>query len=106
MKAVILAAGVGTRLKPITNNTPKCLVKVSNEPILQYQIEKVEPYKIIIKLVVTERFTTADKNKISESLTEYLKDKIQWELEIVDKIPISKSGKFKLLIDKTRNQDK
>lgn len=39
MKAVILAAGVGTRLKPITNNTPKCLVKVSNKPILQYQIE-------------------------------------------------------------------
>lgn len=39
MKAVILAAGVGTRLKPITNNIPKCLVKVMNKPILQYQIE-------------------------------------------------------------------
>lgn len=39
MKAVILAAGVGTRLKPITNNIPKCLAKVLNKPILQYQIE-------------------------------------------------------------------
>jgi len=39
MKAVILAAGIGTRLKPITNNFPKCLVKVLNKPILQYQIE-------------------------------------------------------------------
>jgi len=39
--AVILAAGSGTRLRPLTNNTPKCLVKVCNQPILYYQIKSL-----------------------------------------------------------------
>ena len=39
MKAIILAAGRGTRLKPLTNKTPKALVEISGKPILQWQIE-------------------------------------------------------------------
>jgi HAD superfamily hydrolase (TIGR01450 family) len=39
MKAVILAAGVGSRLRPITSNKPKCLVRVVGRPILDYQIK-------------------------------------------------------------------
>jgi HAD superfamily hydrolase (TIGR01450 family) len=38
MKAVILAAGVGSRLRPITAKKPKCLVTVAGRPILDYQI--------------------------------------------------------------------
>jgi len=39
MQVVILSAGIGTRLKPITNEKPKCLVNVCNKPILQHQID-------------------------------------------------------------------
>ena len=39
MKAIILAAGVGSRLRPITEYKPKCLVTVAGRPILDYQIE-------------------------------------------------------------------
>ena len=38
MKVIILAAGIGSRLKPITNEKPKCLVKVSGKSILEYQL--------------------------------------------------------------------
>ncbi len=36
---VILAAGIGSRLRPMTNHKPKCLVKSAGKPILQYQID-------------------------------------------------------------------
>ena len=39
MRAIILAAGAGTRLSPLTNGCPKCLVRVGERPLIDYQIE-------------------------------------------------------------------
>ncbi len=41
-KAVILAAGLGSRLKPLTDEVPKCLTEVNGKPILLQTIESLE----------------------------------------------------------------
>ena len=41
MKALLLSAGLGTRLKPITNNIPKCLVPINGKPLLEYWLENL-----------------------------------------------------------------
>ncbi|MBI3859898.1 MAG: nucleotidyltransferase family protein [Thaumarchaeota archaeon] len=39
MKAIVLAGGLGMRLRPLTDDRPKALIEVSRKPIAEYQLE-------------------------------------------------------------------
>lgn len=53
MRAILLAAGMGTRLRPLTLETPKSLIKVNNKPLLERQIEFLKEKGIDEIIVVT-----------------------------------------------------
>lgn len=43
-KVILMVGGLGTRLRPLTDNTPKPMLKVGNKPILQTIVEKFAEY--------------------------------------------------------------
>ncbi len=55
MKAVILAAGLGTRLRPLTNKIPKPMLRLDGKPILEYTIRSFPKEVTDIILVVHYR---------------------------------------------------
>lgn len=53
MKAIILAAGMASRLRPLTENTPKCLLKVGEKCLLQRSIDALASNGIHDFVIVT-----------------------------------------------------
>ncbi|OGU54845.1 MAG: hypothetical protein A2V66_04545 [Ignavibacteria bacterium RBG_13_36_8] len=70
MKALILAAGLGTRLKPLTNNIPKALVELNNKTLLQITIDRLISFEITDIIINVHHFADQiiDYLKISNSL--------------------------------------
>jgi len=65
MKAMILAAGFGTRLRPLTDSIPKALVPFNGEPMINYQIKKLVSYGFDEIIINAHHF--------AEQITEYFK---------------------------------
>lgn len=64
--AVIMAGGEGKRLRPLTESTPKPLLKVGNKPIIEYNIER-------LREVGVNTFNISI-NYLGEQLIEYFSD--------------------------------
>ena len=70
--------------------------------LIQYQVEKVSEDMLHINLVTNERFTPDDLETIESALNEYISGRIGYAIRFVESIDVSGSGKFKLVIDNTR----
>lgn len=71
MKALILAGGFGTRLRPLTFTKPKPLIEFANKPILWHQV------KALVEVGVTEIILAI--NYQPDCMLEYMK---QLEAEV------------------------
>jgi NDP-sugar pyrophosphorylase family protein len=56
MKAMVLAAGLGTRLKPITDSRPKALVEIAGQSLLQITLMRLRQYGIYSVIVNVHHF--------------------------------------------------
>ncbi|KZN54994.1 nucleotidyltransferase family protein [Pseudoalteromonas luteoviolacea] len=56
MKAILLAAGLGTRLQPITDTLPKCLVPINGQPLLGLWLDKLVQLGVEEILINTHYF--------------------------------------------------
>jgi len=69
-KALILAAGLGTRLAPITNDRPKSLVPVNGKPILLKQIDNLKMNGIVDITIVSGYKADALEKAVHEKYPE------------------------------------
>ncbi|MBS1953555.1 MAG: NDP-sugar synthase [Cyanobacteria bacterium SZAS-4] len=74
MKAMVLAAGVGSRLEPLTTQVPKPIVPVANVPVMEH----------LLKLLAKHGFTDicANLHYMPEKLTEYFGDGSQFGVKL------------------------
>lgn len=66
MKAILLAAGLGTRLLPITENIPKCLVQINGVSMLEFWLGKLDINSISSVIVNTHHFAQKVSHEINE----------------------------------------
>ncbi len=67
MRAILLSAGFGTRLKPMTNNIPKCLVPIKDQPLLDIWLEQLDAAGIGPFLINTHYLSGIVNKYISSS---------------------------------------
>lgn len=66
MQAIIMAAGRGTRLAPLTDDCPKCLLSLGNQSIIEYQLGILNQYGIDDIIIVTGYRTRLLKKKLKD----------------------------------------
>jgi mannose-1-phosphate guanylyltransferase / phosphomannomutase len=74
MKALILSAGKGKRLQPITNEIPKPMVPINNLPLLEYNILLCKKYGI--------REIAINTSHLPEKIRNYFKNGKKWGINI------------------------
>ena len=63
MKAVIIAGGLGTRLRPLTYNIPKPIVPVANRPFVVHQIEHLVKHGVT-EIILNLHYLSAEIKKV------------------------------------------
>jgi N-acetyl-alpha-D-muramate 1-phosphate uridylyltransferase len=91
MQTVILAGGLGTRLRPLTEAIPKPMLEVCGKPFLEHQFELLRSYGLNDILVLA--------GYLGEKIEEYFGDGRQMGLHIeysFEKTPMGTGGALKL----------
>ena len=74
MKALIFAAGLGTRLRPLTNDKPKALVEINGMPLLEIIIRRLKFFGVKDIIINVHHFAPLVKN--------FLKKKNNFDINI------------------------
>lgn len=75
MEAMIFAAGLGTRLRPLTNNKPKALVEINGKTLLEIVITKLKKYGIKRIIINVHHF--------ADDVIKFVKKNNYFDVEIV-----------------------
>lgn len=89
-KAMLLAAGLGTRLRPLTDTVPKCMVPVCGKPVLEYNIQWLKKHGVT-ELII-------NLHHLPEVVMDYFGDGRRWGVHItysLEEQPLGTAGGVK-----------
>ncbi|HKH76579.1 MAG TPA: NDP-sugar synthase, partial [Rubrobacteraceae bacterium] len=84
MKAVIMAGGQGTRLRPLTSNLPKPMIPIVNVPCMEHIVRLLEEHGLT-DIVVTLQF-------LPEEIQDYFGDGSDWGVNLSYSIEVAPAG--------------
>ena len=96
MEAIILAGGLGTRLRSVVSEVPKCMAPVDGRPFLQYMLEWLSRYDV--------SHVVLSVGYLREVIFSYM-DSRAWPFEIsyaVEEEPLGTGGGIRLALTKCR----
>lgn len=91
MKAVIMAGGQGTRLRPLTSNQPKPMIPIANIPCMEHIVNLLKKHDFT-DIVVTLQF-------MPEEIQDYFGDGSDWDVNIsysIEDAPAGTAGSVKM----------
>ncbi|MDQ3927027.1 MAG: NDP-sugar synthase [Actinomycetota bacterium] len=99
MKAVVMAGGKGTRLRPLTSNQPKPMIPIVNVPCMEHIVRLLKRHGFEDILVTLEFMT--------EAVQAYFGDGAEWGVNIeysVEEKPLGTAGSVKYAEDRLRER--
>ncbi len=102
MDAIVLAGGLGTRLRSVVSEVPKCMAPVCGKPFLYYLLSYLNKYKEINKVILSVGF-------LREHIFNWIdENRSQFNFEIdyaIEENPLGTGGGIKLALSKTQAEN-
>ena len=98
MEAIVLAGGLGTRLRGVIGEVPKCMAPVDGKPFLQYQLEWLSRFDV--------SHVVLSVGYLREQIIDFIKSR-EWPFVItfaVEKEPLGTGGGIRLALSKCRSK--
>ena len=98
MEAIILAGGLGTRLRGVIGEIPKCMAPVNGKPFLQYQLEWLSRFDV--------RHVVFSVGYLKEQVIDFVQGR-EWPFAVsfaVEKEPLGTGGGIRLALQKCREK--
>ena len=98
MEAVILAGGLGTRLRGVIGEIPKCMAPVDGKPFLQYQLEWLSRFDV--------RHVVLSVGYLRGQVMDFVKSR-EWPFAVsfaIEKEPLGTGGGIRLALQKCREK--
>ena len=98
MEAIILAGGLGTRLRGVIGEIPKCMAPVGGKPFLQYQLEWLSRFDV--------RHVVFSVGYLKEQVIDFVKSR-EWPFAVsfaVETEPLGTGGGIRLALQKCREK--